>query len=32
VGRKQLQSETREWEQTTAVIDRFFAAKAEDLQ
>ena len=31
-GRKQLRAETREWEKTTAVIDRFFAAKAEDLQ
>ena len=30
-GRKQLQTETREWEKTTAVIDRFFAAKAKDL-
>ena len=32
VGRKQLQAETREWEQTTAVIDRFFAVKAKDLR
>jgi PadR family transcriptional regulator, regulatory protein PadR len=31
-GRRQLQAETREWEQTAAVIDRFFAAKAEDLR
>src|SRR5918994_344229 len=31
-GRKQLQAETRDWEQTTALIDRFFAVKAEDLQ
>lgn len=31
-GRKQLQAETREWEQTAAIIARFFAAKAEDLQ
>jgi PadR family transcriptional regulator len=30
-GRKQLQAETREWERTTALIDRFFAAKAQDL-
>jgi PadR family transcriptional regulator len=30
-GRKQLQTETRDWEQTTAVIDRFFAIKAEDV-
>jgi len=31
-GRRQLQTETRDWEQTAAVIDRFFAVKAEDLQ
>jgi transcriptional regulator len=31
-GRKQLQEETKGWEQTTAVIERFFAVKAEDLQ
>jgi PadR family transcriptional regulator, regulatory protein PadR len=31
-GRKQLQSETRDWEQTTAIIERFFAVKAEDLK
>lgn len=31
-GRKQLQSETRDWEQTAAIIGRFFAAKAEDLK
>ena len=31
-GRKQLQSETRGWEQTAAIIDRFFAAKADDLK
>ena len=31
-GRKQLQEETKEWEATTAVIGRFFAVKAEDLQ
>src|ERR1700720_895963 len=30
-GRKQLQVETRDWEQTAAIIRRFFAAKAEDL-
>jgi PadR family transcriptional regulator, regulatory protein PadR len=30
-GRKQLQTETREWEQTAAIIARFFEAKAEDL-
>ena len=32
VGRKQLQSETRDWEQTAAIIGRFFAVKAEDLK
>jgi PadR family transcriptional regulator, regulatory protein PadR len=31
-GRKQLQAETRNWEQTSAIIGRFFAAKAEDLE
>jgi transcriptional regulator len=31
-GRKQLQAETRGWEQTTAIIGRFFAVKAEDLK
>ena len=31
-GRKQLQAETRDWEETAAVIGRFFAAKAEDLR
>ena len=31
-GRKRLEVETRDWEQTTAIIGRFFAAKAEDLQ
>src|SRR3954469_13802887 len=31
-GRKQLQAETRGWEQTTAIMARFFAAKAEDLK
>jgi PadR family transcriptional regulator PadR len=30
-GRKQLQVETRDWEQTTAIIGRFFDVKAEDL-
>jgi PadR family transcriptional regulator PadR len=30
-GRKQLRTETRDWEQTAAIIERFFAAKAEDL-
>jgi PadR family transcriptional regulator PadR len=30
-GRKQLLSETRDWEQTAAIIARFFNVKAEDL-
>jgi len=30
-GRKQLQTETRDWEQTAAIIARFFNVKAEDL-
>src|SRR5215813_11888008 len=30
-GRKQLLAETRSWEQTAAILARFFAAKAEDL-
>ena len=31
VGRKQLKAETRDWEQTSAIIARFFKVKAEDL-
>jgi PadR family transcriptional regulator, regulatory protein PadR len=31
-GRKQLQAETRDWEQTATIIGRFFSAKAEDLK
>ncbi|HXR25906.1 MAG TPA: PadR family transcriptional regulator [Candidatus Binataceae bacterium] len=31
-GRKQLRAETKDWEQTAAIIARFFAAKAEDLK
>jgi PadR family transcriptional regulator PadR len=31
-GRKQLQDEARSWEQTATIIERFFAAKAEDLE
>ena len=31
-GRKQLQDETRGWEQTAAIIGRFFAVKAKDLK
>jgi len=30
-GRKQLQAETRDWEQTAAIIGRFFEVKAGDL-
>src|SRR5436305_1311439 len=30
-GHKQLQSETRDWEQTAAMIARFVNVKAEDL-
>jgi PadR family transcriptional regulator PadR len=30
-GRKQLHAETRDWEQTAAIIARFFNVKAEDL-
>jgi transcriptional regulator len=31
-GRKQLETETQSWEQTAAIIGRFFAVKAEDLK
>src|SRR2546421_3066036 len=31
-GRKQLQAETRSWEQTSAIIGRFFVLKEEDLK
>ena len=31
-GRKQLQAATTSWEETAAIIARFFAAKAEDLK
>ena len=31
-GRKQLLAETRGWEQTAAIIERFFAVKAQDLK
>ena len=31
VGRNQLQAETKGWGETTALISRFFAVKAEDL-
>jgi transcriptional regulator len=30
-GRRQLQAETREWEQNAAIIERFFKVKAGDL-
>jgi len=30
-GRRQLQTETGDWERTAAIIARFFAAKAGDL-
>lgn len=30
-GRRQLQVETRDWEQTATIIGRFFEVKAEDL-
>ena len=31
-GRKQLQAESRGWEQTVAIMGRFFVLKAEDLK
>ncbi len=31
-GQKQLRAETEGWEQTAAIIERFFAVKAEDLE
>jgi PadR family transcriptional regulator PadR len=31
-GHKQLQAETISWEQTAAIIGRFYAVKAEDLK
>jgi PadR family transcriptional regulator, regulatory protein PadR len=31
-GRKQLQAETRGWEQRVAIMGRFFAVKAHDLK
>jgi PadR family transcriptional regulator PadR len=31
-GRKQLQTETRAWEQTTAIVARFFQLKPEDVR
>ena len=31
-GRKQLQAETEGWEQTAAIVTRFFAIRPEDLK
>jgi transcriptional regulator len=31
-GRKQLQSETRDWEETTALVGRFVTVTAEDVR
>jgi PadR family transcriptional regulator PadR len=31
-GRKQLQAESKDWLQTTEIIGRFFALKAEDVR
>jgi PadR family transcriptional regulator PadR len=31
-GRKQLQAESKDWQQTTEIIGRFFALKAEDVR
>jgi PadR family transcriptional regulator len=31
-GRRQLQAEARDWEQTAAIIGRFFRARADDLK
>ena len=31
-GREQLQAEKHDWDQTAAIIDRFFAVRAEDLK
>ena len=31
-GRRQLQAETKSWEQTTAIVDRFFSVRARDLK
>ena len=30
-GRRQLRAETQDWEQTTAIIGRFFEAKGDDF-
>ena len=31
-GRKQLQAESKDWQQTAEIIGRFFALKAEDVR
>ena len=31
-GQKQLRAEALDWQQTVGIIERFFAAKAEDLE
>lgn len=31
-GRRQLRAETRDWEQKTAIVGRFFSAKSEDFR
>ena len=31
-GRRMLKAETREWEQTAAIVARFFAVRAENLK
>jgi PadR family transcriptional regulator, regulatory protein PadR len=31
-GRRQLRAEAQSWEQTSAIIERFFSVKAEDLK
>src|SRR5450432_2252053 len=31
-GRRQLQAAARSWEETAAIIERFFAVKAEDVK
>ena len=31
-GRRMLEAETREWEQTAAIVARFFAVRAENLK
>src|SRR3954462_2039633 len=31
-GRRRLQAETQDWEQTAAIMDRFFTLRSEDLE